>query len=92
MAQRRPERGEAEHRGAAVAHASEAIRPVSLLRLSLLRFVDSKFPGNEFPVGARITPLKLKLLLESNPLKSRILARRLDVSLLSFMVSWLFSF
>ena len=54
------------------------LRPISLLRLSLLRFVGSKFPGNS-PMDMRIPPLKLKILLESNPLKSRILVRRFAV-------------
>ena len=37
-----------------------------------------KLPG-KFPVGMRIPPLKIQILLESNPLKSRILVRRLAV-------------
>ena len=53
------------------------IRPISLLRLSLLRFVDSDFP--EFPTDMRIPLLEIKIMLESNPLKSRILVRRLAV-------------
>ena len=35
-----------------------------------------KVSGN-FPKDLRIPPLKIKILLESNPLKSRILVRRL---------------
>ena len=54
------------------------LRPVSLLRLSLLRFVDSNFPKT-VPMDMRIPPLKIKFLLESDPLKSRILVRRLAV-------------
>ena len=50
--------------------------PVSLLRLSLLRFVDPTFPGNS-PMDMRLPPLKIKIPLESNPPKSRILVRRL---------------
>ena len=57
---------------------NRCIRPISLLRLSLLRFLDSKISG-EFPVVMRIPPLRIKILLESNPPKSRILVRRLAV-------------
>ena len=42
------------------------LRPVSQIRLSLLRFVGPKSPGR-FPESMRIKPLKLKILLESNP-------------------------
>ena len=52
------------------------VRPASLLRLSLLRFVDSRFPGYS-QKSLRIPPLKSKIVLESNPLRSRILVRRL---------------
>ena len=51
------------------------IRPISLLRLSLLRTVDTTLPG-EFPMGLRIPPLNIYIMLELNPLKSRILVRR----------------
>ena len=54
------------------------VRRVSLLRLSLLRFADSRFSGKT-PMDMRIPPLKTKIMLESNPLKSRILVRRLAV-------------
>ena len=37
-----------------------------------------KLSGN-FPMDIRIPPLKTKIMLESNPLKSRILVRRLAV-------------
>ena len=47
------------------------VRPIFLLRLSLLSFVDSKYPGNSTWTWAFHT-LKTKILLESNPLKSRI--------------------
>ena len=40
----------AELRGSGAA-ASKELRPLSLLRLSLLRFVDSKCPG-KFPVDS----------------------------------------
>ena len=61
-------------------------RPISLLRLSLLRLLDSNFPGNslwawEFP------PLRIKITLKSNPLKSIILVRRSAVSSLSSSAS-----
>ena len=55
------------------------LHPISLLALSLPRFVNSTFPGN-FLWACGIPPLKPKILLESNPLKSRILVRRLAVS------------
>ena len=48
------------------------IRPISLLRLSLV----SKIYGKS-PMDMTIPPLKIKILLESNPLKSRILVPRL---------------
>ena len=51
------------------------VRPISPLRLSLLRFRDSKSQGNSL-WDMRIPPLNIKFLLESNPLKSRILVRR----------------
>ena len=35
--------------------------------------------SGELPVGLRIPPLELKILLESSPLKSRIFVRRLAV-------------
>ena len=57
-----------------------AARPVSLLRSSLL---TSKIAWLELsgriPMGLGIPPHKIKVLLESNPLKSRILVRRLAV-------------
>ena len=51
---------------------------MSLLRLSLLRFARLKLSG-KFPMGLGIPPLRIKFLLESKPLKSRILVRRLAV-------------
>ena len=59
--------------------AKEAIRPISLLRLSLLRFVDSTLPGKSLWTW-EFHPLNIKILLESDPLKSRILVRRLTVT------------
>ena len=53
-------------------------RLVSLLRLSLLRFRRLETSG-KFPLGLRIPPLEIKILLESNPLKSRILVRGLAI-------------
>ena len=52
-----------------------SLRPISLLSSSLLRLLDSSF-SRQFPMGLGIPPLKIKILLESNPLKSIILARR----------------
>ena len=43
---------------------------------NLLRFVDSNLPG-KFPMGLEIPPPQIKILPESNPLKSRILVGRL---------------
>ena len=51
------------------------IRPISLLRFSLLRFVDSTIPGDSLWTW-KFHPLNLRLL-DSNPPKSRILIRRL---------------
>ena len=48
--------------------------------ISLLRFVDSIFPEN-FSMGLGIPTLRIKIMLESNPLKSRILVQRLAVEL-----------
>ena len=44
----------------------------------LLRLVGSNFPGIN-PMGMEIPPLKLKIMLESNPPKSRLLVQRLAV-------------
>ena len=49
-----------------------APHPISLLRVSLLRFVDPNCPGNSMDM--RTPPLKIKTLPESNPPKSRIVA------------------
>ena len=53
-----------------------AVRPISLVRLPLLRFVASKLSG-EFLLDMGIPPLRIQILHESDPLKSRILVRRL---------------
>ena len=51
----------------------EPLRPTSLLRLSLLRLVDSKLPG-KCSVDVRIPPLDIEIQkLESSPPKSRVL-------------------
>ena len=56
--------------------------PISLLRISLLRLLDSSFSG-QFPMDMRVPPLTIKILLEPKPPKSRISARRLALSLWS---------
>ena len=50
------------------------IRPISLLRLSLLRLLDSTFPRIPL-MDMRIPPRNIKILLESNSPKSRISVR-----------------
>ena len=58
---------------------SATVRPISLLRLSPTKIARLK-PSGKSPMGLRILPLRIKLLLASNPLKSRILSiRRLAV-------------
>ena len=54
------------------------VRPISLLSLSLLRLLDSNFPGYAL-WDMIIPPLKFKIMIESNPLKSRFLVGRLAV-------------
>ena len=44
--------------------------PTKIARLKL---------SGKCPMGMRIPPLKLKIMLESSPLKSRVLVRRLAV-------------
>ena len=52
------------------------VRPVSILRISKLRFADSDFPVN--PAWAwEFHPLNIKILLELNPLRSIMLVGRL---------------
>ena len=53
------------------------VRPVSILRISKLRFVDSAFPGS--PLDMRIPPLNIKIMFDSRSLKSNILVQRLAV-------------
>ena len=55
----------------------KALQSVSILRFSKLRLLDSYFPGN--PLWAWESPLKIKILLESSPLTSKILVRRLAI-------------
>ena len=54
------------------------ICPISLRILSLLRFVDSR-KSLKFPMDMGIPPLRIISMLQSNPLKSRIVVRRLAV-------------
>ena len=54
--------------------ALASFRPISLLRLSMLRFTDSK---SRNCLRTRIRPLKSQILLEPNLLKSRIVVQRL---------------
>ena len=56
---------------------SQTLRPISLRRLSKIPWL--KLSGT-FPMGLGIPPLRIKSMLESKPLKSRILARRLAVA------------
>ena len=61
------------------ARLKASLRPISQMILSLLGLLDSNFPGNSLWAW-EFHPLKLKIPVESNPLKSRILVRRLAVS------------
>ena len=58
-----------------------ALRPVHLLRVSLLRVLESNFPGDPLSkfTDMRIPPLRIKSLLESNPLKPELLVGGLGV-------------
>ena len=49
--------------------------PTKILPAKIRRLETS----GEFPMDMRIPPLKIKILLESNPPKSRISVQRLDV-------------
>ena len=51
---------------------------ILLLRSSLLRFVDSNLPGNS-SWAWEFHPLGIKILFQSNPMKPRILVRRLAI-------------
>ena len=51
------------------------VRPICLLRLWLLRFLDPTFPGNSLWTW-EFHPLTLRLCFSHNPPRSRILVRR----------------
>ena len=55
------------------------LRTISLLILSLLRLLDSNFTGNPLLWAWEFPPLEINIMLESNPLKSTMLAGRLAV-------------
>ena len=57
------------------------LRPISLLRFIPTKIAWLKLSG-KFRMGLAIPPLKLKILLESNPLTSIIVARRLAVKII----------
>ena len=56
-----------------------SLYPISLLRLTLPRFVDSPFRVY-FPMGMRVPPLRFQTLPESTPLKSRSLSTEIGHS------------
>ena len=57
------------------------LRPVHLLRVSLLGVLESNFPGDPLSnsTGMRIPTLRIKSLLESNPPKPKLLVGGLGV-------------
>ena len=55
-----------------------AVRPISLLTLHPTNIAWLKLSG-KFPMGLGIPPLQIKIMLESNPLKSTMLVGRLAV-------------
>ena len=55
------------------------LRPISLLRSSLLRLIAWLKLSGKIPMRLGIPPLKLNIMLESNPLESISLVRRLAV-------------
>ena len=59
-----------------------AVRPTSLLTLSLLTLLESKIPGKSLgiPMDVKIPPFRIKIVLESNPRKSTMLVGGLGVS------------
>ena len=61
------------------------IRPISLLTLSLLTLLESNFPGTSLgnPYGPGKSTANIKIMLESNPLKSTMSVGRLGVILLA---------
>ena len=56
------------------------VNAISLLTLSLLTLLGSNSPGSS-PMDMRIPHLRIKIMLESNPLKPTILVRRLAVNM-----------
>ena len=58
----------------------ENLQPVFILTFSIFKMI-CLIDSAEFPTGLGIPPLEIKILLESNPLKSRILVRKLAVQL-----------
>ena len=82
----RPVRARIQQRMQGCVFSRMPVRPISLLRISLLRLLDSSFPG-KFPIDMRIPPLSINILLESNPLKSRILIQRLAVTSCKYVTS-----
>ena len=57
------------------------LRPVHLLRVAILRVLESNFPGDPLSkfMDMKIPPLRIKSLLESNPLKPELLVGGLGV-------------
>ena len=56
--------------------SSRRLHPIFLLRLSKIRRLKI---FRKFPMDMGIPPLDIKIMLESNPLRARISARRLAV-------------
>ena len=75
----RPRRGAVAPRGPRRPRLGEV---GSVRSTSLLRFVHSIFPGNS-PMDMTIPPLRNKHMIESNPLRSRILIWKFAVLLLT---------
>ena len=69
---------QARHLGLISEHLSN-LRLVSILKISKLRFVDSDIPGNSL-WARKFHPLEFQFLLESDPLKSRVLVRQIGRS------------
>ena len=72
------------HNNSMITHNNrqDVLHPISLLTLSVLRLLDSIHSGNA-PMDMIIPTLKFYIMLESNPLTSRILIRKLAVGWLS---------
>ena len=64
------------------------VRQVHLLRVFLFRVLESNFPGDSLSnsTDVRIPPLRIKSLLESNPLKSKLLMGGLGVCVIPVSV------